>query len=37
MNKYTVVGSDGINFSKTFKSYKNAQKLYNCLKKELNK
>ena len=32
MNKYTVVGSDGINFSKTFKSFKNAQKFYNCLK-----
>ena len=32
MNKYLVIGSDGISFSKTFKSLKNAKKFYNCLK-----
>ena len=31
MNKYIVIGSDGISFLKTFKSMKNAKKFYNCL------
>ena len=31
MDKYIVIGSDGISFSKTFKSLKNAKKFYNCL------
>ena len=31
MNKYLVIGNDGVNFSKTFKSLKNAKKFYNCL------
>jgi len=31
MNKYIVIGSDGIGFLKTFKSLKNAKKFYKCL------